>query len=171
MPIKMPAFGLSAVPLPTNSLRKLSGFGTWGVLGADAAATDGAAGDCARRGAITAAAAGLLRAPTCGALDTRVDVADTARLAGLPGSVPRDVDVVRSDAVSPVSAEALAARPTAVAEPMPNATANAPMRPTWVRRPKPPLAPVTNTSFDMDGSPGRGSETALGPASVFVPGG
>jgi hypothetical protein len=88
---------------------------------------------------------------------------------GSPACAPRDVDGVRTELASPVSAYALVANPTAVADPMPNATANAPIRPTRARRSKLPLAPMLMAFFDMAGSPGRGSETALGSSSFFVP--
>ena len=98
----------------------------------DAVGTAVTANDC-RRDAAADAAGGLLFEETFWALDARAgDVAACVRPAGLPDSAPRDVAAVRGDSASPVSAEALAASPTATAEPIPSATANAPMRPTWL---------------------------------------
>lgn len=97
----------------------------------DAVGTAVTANDC-RRDAVADAAAGLLFEETFWALDARTDDVAAGRPAALPDSAPRDVAAVRGDSASPASAEALAASPTATADPMPSATANAPMRPTWL---------------------------------------
>jgi hypothetical protein len=120
------------------------------------AATNGAAGACAtpldtealdtealdtealdteariwRRGAAADAAGEVLFAAAGWSLDARAgDAVAVRRPAGFADSARPDVAAVCGDSASLVSAEAVAASPTATAEPMPSAIANAPMRPT-----------------------------------------